>query len=265
MMYKIAILGVGKMGGAILDGIIKSNLYNKKEILLYIHSKEKLDKYLELGFDATSDVEELFKSAETILLAIKPQMFPEVLDSAKKYNFKDRSVISIAAGLTISYIEGFFKNAFIVRAMPNTPAQIGKGVTTVSSKDSKNPYFTKALNIFNSIGVAYEIKEDKMDASLALNGSMPAYLYYFAKGFIDQAVEDGIDFEVAKKLACESIKSSADLLLASTDSIDTLINNVCSKGGTTIAGLNQLQDNGFIDSIKKCSIACKNRSKELSK
>ena len=264
-MYKIAILGVGKMGGAILDGIVKSGLYNKKEILLYVHSEEKKDKYLNLDYDVTMDVNDLFKSAETIILAIKPQMFSSVLEDAKKYNFKDRAIISIAAGLTINYIEGFFKNAFIVRAMPNTPAQIGKGVTTLCSKDSNNPYFKVALNIFNSIGKAYKIEENQMDDSLALNGSMPAYLFYFAKGFIDQAVEDGIDFEVAKELCLEAIKGSADLVLNSKETIDTLIDNVCSKGGTTIAGLNMLKDNGFIDSIKKCSKACGNRSKELSK
>jgi pyrroline-5-carboxylate reductase len=94
---------------------------------------------------------------------------------------------------------------------------------------------------------------------------MPAYLYLFAKAFIEDAIANGIDFETAKKLAVESIKSSCDMILESKDSIDTLITNVCSKGGTTIAGLNVLKENGFEDTISKCARACANRSKELSK
>jgi pyrroline-5-carboxylate reductase len=264
-MYQLAILGVGKMGSAILNGIMKSCLYKKEDILLYVHSDEKLDFYSKNGYQVTNNVERVFEDSKIILLAIKPQMFPEVLEPSKKYDYTARCVISIAAGLSISYIEGYFQNAFVVRAMPNTPAQIGRGVTTVCSNDSSNIYFKSAMNIFNSIGVAYEIEEDKMDDSLALNGSMPAYLYLFAKAFIEDAKENGIDFETAKKLAVESIKSSCDMILESKDSIDTLITNVCSKGGTTLAGLDELKKNNFEETIKKCARACANRSKELSK
>ena len=104
-----------------------------------------------------------------------------------------------------------------------------------------------------------------MDASLALNGSMPAYLELFAKAFIDKAVEDGIDYEIAKKLTCESIISSASLILQSDEAIEQLIKNVCSKGGTTLAGLDKLYEYKFEEAIYECSEACKNRSKELSK
>lgn len=264
-MYQIAILGVGKMGGAILEGVLRCGVYQKEDILLYIHSQDKLNKYLNDGYNVTNDVDTVFENAKIILLAIKPQMFPEALASAKNYDFSGRCIISIAAGLTISYIQTYFSGAFIVRAMPNTPAQIGQGVTTLCANDESNMYFTSALRVFRSIGVAYPIKESQMDDSLALNGSMPAYLYYFALCFIDQAVKDGIDFETAKKLTAESIKSSANMILKSDDPIEVLIDNVCSKGGTTIAGLEELKNNGFKETIEKCIKACSNRSRELSK
>ena len=262
---EIGILGVGNMGGAILNGIVSNGLYKKEDILLYIHSLDKLNQYKELGYNVTNDVEDLYKDTKIILLGIKPQMFEEVLKDSHKYDFKDRCIITIAAGLTIKYVSKFFKNGYVVRCMPNTPAKIGRGVTTVCANDITNPFFKTTLDIFNSIGVALEIEENKMDESLPLNGSMPAYLFYFAKCFIDKAVKEGIDYEVAKNLCLETIKSSADLVLASNDSIDTLISNVCSKGGTTIAGLNQLYDNGFDIAIDKCSEACTKRSKELCK
>ena len=109
------------------------------------------------------------------------------------------------------------------------------------------------------------ITEDLMDASLPLNGSMPAYLYFFAKCFIEMGAKNGIDYETAKNLTAESIIASARMIVESPDSIDTLINNVCSKGGTTIAGLYELYDNNFEEAIKKCYDACVNRSIELSK
>lgn len=264
-MNQIAIFGVGKMGGAILDGILKCGIYQKEDILLYIHSYDKQNKYRQEGFNVTNDVDTVFENAKIILLCIKPQMFPEALESAKNYDFSGRCVISIAAGLSISYIKTYFDNAFVVRAMPNTPAQIGEGVTTLASEDDENIYFTSALRIFRSIGVAYPILESQMDDTVALNGSMPAYLYYFAKCFIDDAVNRGIDYETAKKLVAETIKSSSDMILKNEDSIDTLIENVCSKGGTTISGLSELKANGFNESITKCVSACSNRSKELSK
>ena len=264
-MYQIAILGVGKMGGAILDGVLKSGVYQKEDILLCVHSEDKYNKFASLGFNVTLTPEDVFENAKIILVAIKPQMFSTVLETAKNYDFSGRCVISIAAGLTISYIQTYFNNAFIVRAMPNTPAQIGEGVTTLASTDNENIYFTSALRVFRSIGVAYPILEKEMDDSLPLNGSMPAYLYLFAKAFVDEAARCGIDYNIAMKLAAESIKASADMILNTNDDIDTLINNVCSKGGTTIAGLEKLKEKGFEEAIYECAKACSLRSKELSK
>ena len=106
-----------------------------------------------------------------------------------------------------------------------------------------------------------------MDATLPLNGSMPAYLYLFAKTFIEAGVKNGISYDISKELTARSIIASAKMILDSEDSIDTLINNVCSKGGTTIQGLYELynKDNDFIKAIERCYEECMKRSIELSK
>ena len=265
-MYKFGILGVGKMGGAILSGILNAKVFKKEEILLNLYTDDEVNYYSkELGFNYTRSPKELFLNSEMILLSIKPQVFPENMEIAKELDFSGKGVISIAAGITISYIKKNFKNADIIRVMPNTPALINKAVATVASENRDSKYYKKAIEILNSIGVCYPVNEDKMDASLALNGSMPAYLELFAKAFIDKAVEDGIDYEIAKKLTCESIISSASLILQSDEAIEQLIKNVCSKGGTTLAGLDKLYEYKFEEAIYECSEACKNRSKELSK
>ena len=263
-MYKLAIVGLGKMGGSILEGILSANLFDKSEILLGLHDPLKANEYINKGFNATSDINDVLDNSQIILVAIKPQGFKDSFVNAKNYDFKGRCIISIMAGIKIETLEEFFKNASIFRAMPNTPALIRAGVSTICY-NFKNDYESRVKKIFDSFGNGYFITEDLMDASLPLNGSMPAYLYLFAKDFIDNGVANGIDYETAKALTANSIIASAKMILESPDSIDTLINNVCSKGGTTIAGLNELYNNGFEDAIKKCYEACMNRSIELAK
>lgn len=264
-MIKLGILGVGKMGGAILSGITKAGLYEKHEILLCDSYAPSIENLKAQGYNATTNAEELFDNCQILLLSIKPQSFEEALVKAKDRDFEGRCVLSIAAGLSTSYIQTFFKNALIVRAMPNTPAQINMGVTTLCSKDTNNDYFAKCKQIFEAIGKCYQTTEDKMDYTLPLNGSMPAYLYAFAQEFIKCAEQEGIDKQTAKELTAHSIIASAQMILNATEDIETLIQNVCSKGGTTIAGLNKMYEAGFEKSIKDCYDACAQRSKELNK
>ena len=259
-MYKLGIIGLGKMGFSILNGITKSNIYNKEDIILY-------DKFPinNSNYKIANDINEVLSNSEIIFLAIKPQNLVDIKEDALKYNYNNKCIISILAGIAINKLEAIFKDATIVRAMPNTPALIGMGVATVSTNNNESNYYNDAIKIFSSIGKAYKVLEDDIDKLLPLNGSMPAYIYYYAKGFIEEAVKMGIDYEIAKEICCESMISSCNLVLNSKDDINTLINNVCSKGGTTIAGLDKLIDNGIDKSISECYMACFNRSKELGK
>lgn len=259
-MSKLGILGVGKMGGAILKGLISSNIYSKDDILLGVHREEQRKALEEEGYEATTDLSRLFSEPKLLLLSVKPQTLPEVLVKSDI-----PAVISICAGISIEKLSGFFPKACIVRAMPNTPAFINEGVTTYCSNDTKSPYYSEAKTILESVGRAYPITEDLMDATLPLNGSMPAYLYYFAKCFMDEGIRNGIDPVTARNLTADSIKASAMMILNSSESVDTLIQNVCSKGGTTIAGLNKLQESDFKKACEDCFNACKDRSIELGK
>lgn len=259
-MYKLGIIGLGKMGLSILNGITKSNIYNKEDIILY-------DKFPinNSDYKIADDINDVLSNSEIIFLAIKPQNLTDIKEDAIKYDYNNKCIISILAGIAINKLADIFKNATIVRAMPNTPALIGMGVATVSTNNKNSSFYNDAINIFSSIGKAYKVDEEDIDKLLPLNGSMPAYIYYYAKGFIDEAVKMGIDYEIAKQVCCESMISSCNLVLNSSDDINTLINNVCSKGGTTIAGLDKLKENGIDKSISECYLACFNRSKELGK
>lgn len=259
-MYKFGFLGLGKMGSSILNGIISKNIYKKEELIFYAPSEETQKTYTEFGLKLANDEKELFELSNIILLAIKPQKYDEVLSKISCLELKDKTIISLAPGKSISYLSSFFKNCNIVRAMPNTPALIGEAVTTICYNGEP---IDEINNIFSSIGVYSIVKEKQIDEAIPLNGSMPAYIFEFVKVFVECAKSYGINQEDAYKLALHSIIGSCNLALSSQDDLDTLINNVCSKGGSTIAGLNELKNNGFEESIKKCYDACVKRSIEL--
>lgn len=262
-MKKLGILGIGKMGSSILKGIMTSGIYAKEDILLYTPNMNHQRTYSAMGYSFAKEERDLFAECAILLLAIKPQLFPVVLSKAQGMDFKDRCVISIAAGKSISSIEAYFKNAVVIRAMPNTPALIQQAMTTLCY-NQYSAYVLEAKKIFSSIGKVEEIKEEEMNATVPLNGSMPAYLYLFAKAFIEAGVRRGIDEGVCRRLCCNAIKGSAEMLLTSDEEIGTLIENVCSKGGTTIAGLERLYEKDFTEAIFECYTACVKRAEELS-
>ena len=262
MNYKIGILGLGKMGNSILSGIIKSNIYNKKEVLLYDVNETIINALTNQGFTFASSEKDLCSQSDIILIAIKPQMFSELLKIKLENNTK--VIISIAAGKTINDLKEIFGEQQYIRVMPNTPAFISCSSSAITRGDKvTEAAFNEVKSIFESIGVVEEIPEEKMNEIIPVNGSMPAYLYYFAEAFIEEAVAKGINYEVSKKLACEAIIGSAKMILETNKDIKQLIKDVCSPGGTTIEGLKVLEENEFQNIIKKAYNACVNRAYEL--
>ena len=256
---RIGILGAGKMGMAIVYGLLDKKLFTKDEIFLAARSNR--DELVNQGFKVL-DIKTMYQNVDILVLAIKPQGFLEVLSELKDIEGAKR-IISIAAGIKIDFIEKYLKNKEYVRVMPNTPSMIGLGANAICFKNvsSKQIYF----DIFNSIGLTKEIQESQMDDIIPANGSMPAYLYYFADAFIKSSVSRGIYYETAKELVCQAIIGSAQMILQANKPISELINDVCSKGGTTIEGLKVLQGKDFELIIDECCKACVNRSIELSK
>jgi pyrroline-5-carboxylate reductase len=262
MKYQLGILGLGKMGSSILSGIIKSKIYQKEEILLFDVNDEIKKKYTELGYIFSDNEQTLIDNVEMLILAIKPQMF-KVLNNLKIKD--DLVVISIAAGKTIKDLEEIFGKQQFIRVMPNTPSLISYGATAITkSENVLEETFKKAKNIFSSIGIVEEIDESLMNEIIPVNGSMPAFLYYFVEAYIDDATSYGIPYETAKHLACEAVIGSAKMILETGKPIEELINDVCSPGGATLEGLRVLKENNFQEIIKKSNKACIKRAYELS-
>lgn len=262
--YKLGFLGAGKMGSSILNGVISSKIYKKEEILIYDTNEMIKNIFKDQGFTFSSDEIDLFKQSEIVILAIKPQMFNALKEKIKAEKF-DCLVVSIAAGITISRLKEMFGNIKCIRVMPNTPALIGKATTVLTKDDLVNDdEFDVIEKIFQSIGVTSVITEDKMNEIIPLNGSMPAYLYYFAEAFIENGVKNGIDIETCKTLVVNSIIGSAEMILKANKPTGELIKDVCSPGGTTLAGLDVLKENDFKETIDKAADACIKRAYELA-
>lgn len=262
--YKLGILGIGNMGESILSGIVKSSLYNKDEILLFDTDANKVLKYKEEGFIFSKNEKELIENVEMLLLAIKPQMLYVLKENT--YDIENLIVISIVAGKTINDLKEIFKDQLYIRVMPNTPSLINYGATAISRTSSiDNDTFNKVKQIFESIGSVEEIDDNKMNEIIPINGSMPAYLYYFVKAFIEKGIENGIDYEVAKHLATEAIIGSCKMIQETNKPIDELIKDVCSPKGATLEGLKVFEENNLDKIIKEASDACIKRAYELSK
>lgn len=261
-MYKLGILGLGNMGGSILSGIIKSNLYNNDEIIIYDLDLSKTNKYFDLGIKLANDINELFNNAAIILLAIKPQNINSLVLNCYNPNL---NIISIVAGKTINDLTSVFGDGNYIRVMPNTPSLIGEGTTVIAvNEKTDSKLLGETIKIFNSIGLVETISDKLINEVIPLNGSMPAYLYYFIKCFVNKAKELGFGEEQAKQLVANSIIGSAHMVLKSNKDIDRLIQDVCSPGGATLKGIEVLDNSNLQKTIDDVCDSCIKRAYELS-
>ena len=263
-MYKIGLLGYGKMGGAIIGGLIEAKKYKKEDILIYSLNKEDITRD---GYTAACCESFVYENVETLILAIKPQQFEEVMDKLKDCKNKPELIITIAAGITISYIEKLLGSDLkVVRVMPNLGAAIKMAVTTMAhNKNVDSKSLAMAKSIFESIGSVTLVDEDKINTLLPLNGSYPAYIWYFIRSFVRYAEKNGVNPADARKMLADATIGCAKMLNESPKDLDTLINDVCSYKGTTIEGVYVFDDMKLDEIVDKASAACAKRGDELAK
>lgn len=262
---KIGFIGAGNMATAIIGGLVRSG-FNKNDIYVYDVFEEKLTAFSQMGVSVSTSAFELTKETDIVVLAVKPQQYGEVLKGIKEAADMTKTFVSIAAGITVSYVrEKLSLDVPVVRVMPNTPLLLGKGATAVSpSENVSDESFAVVKGMFESSGVVEILPENLMNAIISVNGSSPAYIYLFAKAVCDSAEAQGIDRDVAMKLFTSVLEGSAEMLRSSGDDPDTLIQKVSSKGGTTIAALERLYAHGFCEAVDDAMKACTKRAEELS-
>ncbi len=261
---KIGFIGCGKMGGSILSKI-KDKIFKVEDISVYELNKDIANKLSSEGISIADSVESLCSVVDVILLAIKPQDFSSLLSSMCKYA-ENKLIITIAAGIKISTIEKVINGVRVARVMPNTAALIGEASSVICFNEKASLQDKDiSIKIMNEIGKVVEIPEELMDEVIPIGGSFTAFQYYFYKGFLESSIKRGVPEAVAKKLLVQSIIGSAKMIEQSSKSIDELISDVCSKGGTTLAGLKAFEEDNLLKTIDKCAVYCAERSKELGK
>jgi pyrroline-5-carboxylate reductase len=262
-MTKLGFIGIGNMGGAILRGI-QGKLGNTA-VFAYDANEEKLKDLNLVGATAASSIKEIAERCDYIVLSVKPQQLDGVLTEAKEFVKPTAVFISICAGISAEYIrERTSAAAKVVLVMPNTPMMLGFGASAMSRDESvSDEEFAFARRIIGSCGITEVVPSDKMKEVIAVNGSSPAFIYLYAKGFVDYAAGVGIDKDAALRLFAQTLIGSAKMLTESGMTVDELIKQVSSPGGTTLAGLDKLYEGKLTDVVKSACEACTKRAYEL--
>lgn len=258
-MRKIGFIGMGNMGYAMLKGLL--NTFEKEDIAFTCRTDAKGEKVMsETGVEYVKDNAMLVKSVKYVVLAVKPQMYDVVLESIKSEITSEQIIISLAPGITMDSVRERLNddNIRIVRAMPNTPALVGEGMTGVSYCEEE--YAAEEINVINSIfesfGKMVKIPEKLMSAVVCASGSSPAYVYMFIEALADSVVKYGIPRDDAYKLVAQTVLGSAKMVLETGEHPGKLKDNVCSPGGTTIRGVAALEESGLRNALHKATDAC---------
>lgn len=266
-MALFGIIGVGNMGSAILKAAI--NAFGQSEIIYYDSWRNKCKEIEEeYGILAEPDALTLVNKCKYVVLAVKPGHINELLNEIKSAISQKNILISIAAGVEIQSIKAIVgRSVRVVRAMPNTPAMIFKGASGVSLvADEYNDKDQEELDTFFKAFGQYELfDESLMNAVTCASGSSPAYVYTFIEALADSVVSLGIPRDKAYALVAQTVMGAASMVLETTKHPGILKDQVCSPGGTTIAGIKALEENGFRNAIMKATDACFKRANELSK
>ena len=272
MSIKLGVIGGGVMGEALLSRLVAQKLYCPNEIVVSDPQAPRrnflVQKY---GVNVTSDNRVAATASDVLLLAIKPQVFDAVVIDMVEADSEAITaleplpvVVSILAGVSLSKLETAFVDQPVIRAMPNTPATVGAGITAIASGKTVTPkHMQRATAIFQVVGEVVEVPEYLMDAVTGLSGSGPAYVAIMIEALADGGVAAGLPRAIASKLALSTVLGTARLLQETELHPAELKDRVTSPGGTTIAGITQLERAGFRSALIEAVLAAKERSQQL--
>lgn len=265
---KIGFIGVGNMGGAILKSFMKKRDGALDEVFVFDADAAKLDALKSMkGAYLCGDIRELVDKSEIVIVGVKPDVCKTVMPLISESYDDSKILISMAAGVTIAFIEDYVgKTAKIIRIMPNTPALVGEGMTSVSRNGNITDQDMKqALIILEAIGKAREVPEELIHCVIGVSGSSPAYTYMYIESLADAAVKNGMEKKEALLFAAQSVLGAAKMVLETGIDPVQLRINVCSPGGTTIEAVQKLQENGFREVVGAGFQAAVEKSKLMSR
>lgn len=261
---KIGVIGYGNMGSAILRGAIGTDVFSQENFAVCDILPEPMKRAEDLGISTADSNALLCDECDIILLAVKPQNAAEALESCKGH-LKGKALVSIVAGLWTERMTAMTgENVRILRVMPNTPALVSEGMFVLCSDNTLNEEEAALMSrLFTSIGIIEWLPEKLIDVACGLSGGGPAYTAMFIEALADGAVKQGLPRDTAYKLAAQTCLGTSKMILDTNIHPGALKDMVSSPGGTTIEGVEALEQGGFRYSVMNCIKAATEKSKEL--
>ncbi|OPJ57477.1 pyrroline-5-carboxylate reductase [Clostridium oryzae] len=267
MDKKIGFIGCGNMGQAMIGGIIKSGLAKPENVIVADPNDSKLeDVKKDFNVNTTKSAVESSNFSDILILAVKPNSFSDLITEINSTITSDKIIVSIAAGISIGYLESAFGNdKKIIRVMPNTPALVGEGMSALCKNiNISSDELNNVIEIFESFGKAEVIDEKLMDSIPAISGSSPAYVFMFIEALADGAVLRGMPRNKAYKFAAQAVLGSAKMVLETGEHPGSLKDKVCSPGGTTIDAVYTLERNNFRGTVIAAMESCTEKAIAMS-
>lgn len=264
----LGFIGCGNMASAIIGGIVKGGIAKAENIIASDGYKGSLDKAKEFfGIrTALNDNLAVAKEADIIILAVKPNVYGTVIEEIKDSVKENVIIVTIAAGISIDFVEkGFGRKIKVVRTMPNTAALISESMTALcKNKQVSDEEFNKVISIFDGVGKTETIDEKLMEAVVCVNGSSPAYIYMFLEAMGDGGVLQGLPRDKAYKMAAQAMIGAAKMLLDTGKHPGELKDMVCSPAGTTIEAVYSLEKNNFRGTVIEAMVECTKKANKMA-
>ena len=263
---RILVIGGGNMGLTYAEGMSKSFLLNRHKLMIYDKSPDLIDTLKDQPqFVVYNSIEECLPKADVVFIAVKPFHSEGLFKEMKPLINKEQIFVSIMAGVTIDTIQTSLDAKKVIRAMPNLPAQVGKGVTSYTeSKEVSRIELLMVRNLLDTTGESIRVEsENFIDASTGISGSGPAYVFYFMQSMLEAALKMGFSKNDSKILVSKTFEGAVELFNQSDLSPNTWMERVASKGGTTRAALDSMEDNNVKELIKDAAYAAFDRAVEL--
>ncbi len=266
--FKIAFLGAGNIANAIISGLVSKKLVSPSCIYVYDLDKTKYENNIMQNVNCCDTMKDAVDSSEIVLFALKPSVIKSAIFDIKDScaSFRDKTYISVAAAVSSEHIvESFGVSVPVIRTMPNTPLLLGEGAVAISQNSFVDDrVFRYVCRLFSNIAEIAVVSEDMMNSIISVNGSSPAYVYLFYKAMLDNAVSQGIPAEKAAPLILQSINGAVTMIKKSGKDVETLIKDVSSPNGTTIAALSVLYEKDFCGIVSDAMLACTARADEMA-
>jgi pyrroline-5-carboxylate reductase len=269
-MKNISFIGIGNMASGIIRGAINSGsgIITGENLILFDKNTSQYANFSDIGAVIAESVSDAVRLGDVIFLAVKPQNFDDVLSEIREsgVSLDDKLFVSIGAGVPTKAITRLLcKEVPVVRCMPNTPMQIGMGVTAVArNKFVSDDDYEYVCVIFASAGMVLRLDESQMNTIICVNGSSPAYFYYFIDSMVKSARAQGLDCDNLTEAICKTILGSVTMMINSGKTPEELIREVTSPNGTTERAMKELYAANVAESIDKAMRACTARAEEMS-